>query len=117
MSGWQFLPIGYLISIAIETPVLLIGLSRRHSIARRLFAGVWLTACSYPVVVLVLPTLIPDRTPYLWVAETLAPASEIALFLWLFADGRSTRDRSIWRDALAILAANLASFLAGELLF
>jgi hypothetical protein len=52
---WRFLPLGYLFTILIETPVLLIGLSRRHSIRQRLFAGVWLTACTYPIVVLVMP--------------------------------------------------------------
>src|SRR5262249_8681495 len=38
-SLWTFLLPGYLLTIAIETPVLLVGLSRRHSWGRRLFAG------------------------------------------------------------------------------
>ena len=42
--------VGYLFTISVETPVLLVGLSRRHPIRHRLFAGVWLTACTYPVV-------------------------------------------------------------------
>ena len=69
---WRFLPLGYLFSILIETPILLIGLSQRHSIKRRLFAGVWLTACTYPIVVLVLPFLFAGalRAVYLVVAET-----------------------------------------------
>ena len=45
---WRFLLIGYPFTILIETPVLLFGLSQRHSIKRRIFAGVWLTACTYP---------------------------------------------------------------------
>ena len=52
---WRFFPLGYLFSILLETPILIIGLSKRHSIKRRLFAGVWLTSCTYPIVVLVLP--------------------------------------------------------------
>jgi len=40
-------PLGYLFSILIETPILLIGLSPRHPLRRRVFAGVWLTACTY----------------------------------------------------------------------
>jgi hypothetical protein len=52
---WSFLLRGYLFSIAIETPILLVGLSHVHPFKRKLFAGVWLTACTYPIVVLVLP--------------------------------------------------------------
>src|SRR5205085_5486851 len=55
---WRFLPVGYALSVALETPVLLVGLSPRHPIARRIFAGCWLTACTYPIVILVLPQLI-----------------------------------------------------------
>src|ERR1700704_4792949 len=81
---WRFFPLGYLFSILIETPILLIGLSRRRSIKRRLFAGVWLTACTYPIVVLVLPLLFANasRVMYLIVAETFAPVAECILF-WL----------------------------------
>jgi len=43
-SNWAFLPVGYLFSVLIETPVLLVGLSPRHPYGRRLFAGLWLTA-------------------------------------------------------------------------
>src|SRR3981081_643435 len=59
---WRFLPLGYLLSILIETPVLLLGLSSRHSLKRKLFAGVWLTACTYPIVTLVLPHLFTNAS-------------------------------------------------------
>jgi hypothetical protein len=75
----------YLFTIAIETPVLLVGLSPRHSIARRLFCGVWLTACTYPFVWLVFPQFFDmqtQRVQYLIVAETFAPVGECAVF-WL----------------------------------
>ena len=52
---WRLLGVGYLLTIAIETPILLALLSRPHRWTRRMLAGVWLTACTYPVVVLVLP--------------------------------------------------------------
>ncbi|QOV89114.1 hypothetical protein [Humisphaera borealis] len=84
---WQFLPLGYLTTIAIETPILLLLLSRGHSVGRRLLAGVWLTACTYPIVILVLPVLIPapeDRWLYLLIAETFAPVAECALFAAAF---------------------------------
>ena len=115
---WRFLPIGYLFSILIETPVLLIGLSRRHSIKRRLFAGVWLTACTYPIVVLVLyPLLVTtSRTGYLVVAETFAPVAECVLFWCAYGEAEQVGKASMWRDFGAIVIANLASFLGGEAL-
>ena len=117
---WAFLPVGYLLSILIETPVLMAGLSARHPMRRRLFAGVWLTACTYPVVVLVLPPLLlrgDNRTLYLWVAETFAPLAECALFWAAFGERSEWCKRSMWRDFTAIVLANLASFAAGEVLF
>ena len=115
---WRFLPLGYLLSILIETPVLLIGLSRRHPTKRKLFAGVWLTACTYPIVVLVMPLALASfsRAKYLVVAETFAPVAECILF-WLAYGGREHVGKaSMWRDFGAIIVANLASFLGGEIL-
>jgi hypothetical protein len=83
MDPWRFLIVGYLVSICLETPVLLVGLSRRHSLGRRLFAGLWLTACTYPAVVLIFPLLFDpfeERTLYLWVAEAFAHVGECILF-------------------------------------
>ena len=110
---WRFLPIGFLVTIAIEVPILFFGLSAHHSKLRRVVAGVWLTACTYPIVTLVLPLLLVDgsRAFYLLVAETFAPVAECLLF-WL-AFGKEAQ----WRDFGAIVIANLASFLLGEIIF
>ena len=115
---WHFLPFGYLLTILIETPVLLIGLSRRHSTKRRLLAGLWLTACTYPIVVLVLPPLFEDwaRAFYLIVAETFAPVAECILFWLAYGKTEEVGKASMWRDFTAIVVANLASFGAGEVL-
>jgi len=114
---WSFLIPGYLTSIAIETPVLLAGLSARHSVGVRLFAGVWLTACTYPIVVLVLyPLLMPNLALYLGVAETVAPVAECALFWAAFGSRAEWGKRSMWQDFAVITLANLASFGIGELL-
>lgn len=115
---WRFFPLGYLFSILIETPVLLIGLSNRHPIKRRLFAGIWLTACTYPIVVLVLPLALANvsRAKYLVVAETFAPVAECILFWLAYGDREQIGKASIWRDFGAIVLANLASFLGGEVL-
>ena len=115
---WRFLVIGYPFTILIETPILVLGLSKRHSLKQKVFAGVWLTACTYPIVVLVLPLMFDStsRAIYLSVAETFAPVAECVLF-WL-AYGRSEElgKRSMWQDFTTIVIANLASFLGGELL-
>ena len=113
---WRFLPVGYLFTAALETPVLWLLLSPRHTQRRRLFAGLWLTACTYPVVVLVLPALFADstRAVYLLAAETFAPAAECLLFWLAFGREKTADAPSLWRDFAAITAANLLSFLAGE---
>jgi hypothetical protein len=115
---WHFLPLGYLLSILIETPILCVGLSRRHPLRRKLLAGVWLTACTYPIVTLVLPLLFaPDRRAlYLVVAETFAPVAECALFWLAFGTTDEAGTRSMWRDFATIIVANLASFGVGEVM-
>lgn len=136
---WRFLPWGYALTVLLELPVLWFALAPRHPPLRRLFAACWLTACTYPVVVLVLPLTIEPiwgRTAYVVGAELFAPTAECLLFLFAFrpspgshdvqrddssrnGDGRATstdrsHDRSAnLRDAASILAANLVSFLVG----
>jgi hypothetical protein len=115
---WLFLPFGYLLTILIETPILVLGLSRTHPLKRKLFAGVWLTACTYPIVVLVLPLVFQhsSRAMYLLVAETFAPVAECVLFWLAYGRREEMGKASMWRDFAAIVVANLASFLAGEVL-
>ena len=115
---WRFFPLGYLLSILIETPILLIGLSWRHPIKRRLLAGIWLTACTYPIVVLVMPLVFASasRAVYLIIAETFAPVAECALFWLAYGEAEQFGKASMWRDFGAIVIANLASFIGGEIL-
>jgi hypothetical protein len=117
-SLWYFLPLGYLTTILIETPVLLFGLSPKLNWRQKLLCGIWLTACTYPVVILVLPPLLmPYSTAlYLTVAEIFAPAGE-CLFFWLAFRGRNLLETRDWiRSFTAIVLANLASFGIGEIL-
>jgi len=115
---WRFLPLGYLLSILIETPILLTGLSKRHPLKRRFLAGLWLTACTYPIVVLVLPLAFANtsRTTYLVVAETFAPVAECILFWLAYGESGEVGKRSMWQDFASIVVANLASFGAGEVM-
>ncbi len=115
---WLFLPIGYLTTILIETPILLLLLPRKLSFKQKLLCGIWLTACTYPIVVLVLPAIFMDysRNLYLLVAETFAPVGECLLF-WLAFRGNNLLENNDWiRSFIAIILANLASFGIGEVL-
>lgn len=108
----------YGLTIAIETPILMVALSRGHPWRHRLFAGIWLTACTYPVVVLLLPSLISpvtSRPAYLLAAEIFAPIAECLLFRLAFDRGRKLPRAIVWRDFAAIVVANLASFITGEI--
>ena len=108
----------YLLTIIIELPILSILLSWRHSCKVRLFAGVWLTACTYPIVYLTLPAFLnvyePHRSLYLWVAETFAPAAECTLFWLAFIRNKPRSRRATCWDFAVIILANLASFHVGE---
>lgn len=114
---WKFLPFGYLVTILIETPILLLGLTKKLSIKQRLMCGVWLTACTYPIVVIVLPTLFYgySRTSYLIVAEIFAPVAECVIF-WFAFRGRDFVNADWIRSMIAIVIANLASFGLGEVI-
>lgn len=115
---WYFLPFGYLVTILIETPVLLLGLSPKISLKQKIWCGVWLTACTYPIVILVLPAIFLEhsRTLYLAVAETFAPVGECLLF-WLAFRGKDVLGSPDWiRCLAAIVVANLASFGFGEIM-
>ena len=109
----------YLFPIAVETPVLVLGLSRRHPLRHRLFAGVWLTACTYPIVWLVLPAIfnpLEKEALYLTVAETFAPLAECLLFWLMFGKAEPRTKAFFWQDMIAITVANLASFGVGKLI-
>jgi hypothetical protein len=110
--------VAYLFTISIEAPVVLVALSRRHPVRHRLFAGVWLTACTYPVVWLVIPQFIDrgaERGLYLAVAETFAPVGECLLFWLAFGKSEPRSRGALPRDFAAIVVANLLSFGLGEL--
>jgi len=110
---WRFLPGGFLATVAIELPILMLGLSARHPWRRRLAAAVWLTACTYPCVVLVFPLAVPTAwgaAAPLVAAETFAFTVEVLLFRGVWGGGDRRADR---RDAVAIVVANSASCLTG----
>lgn len=115
---WRFFPVGYLVTISIETPILIVGLSKTHSVRRRLFAGIWLTACTYPIVTLVLPLVLSaySRRTFLAVAEVFAPVVECFLFWVAFEWKSGATKKQVARDYAVIVIANLASFAAGEVL-
>jgi hypothetical protein len=103
-----------------ETLVLLVGLSKLHSLIQKICAGLWLNACSYPAVTLWLPAYLVtsgSRLSYVIGAEGLAVGMELILFLGVFGGppGVAT-GASRARDCYAIIAANACSFVVGEVL-
>jgi hypothetical protein len=114
---WAFLPFGYLLTIFVETPILIVGLSQKVTLRQKLLCGIWLSACTYPIVVLVMPMLFADwqRWQYLIVAETFAPVAECTLFWLAFRDKGILNSREWIECFVAIVIANLASFGVGEI--
>lgn len=115
---WRFLPIGYLLTVLIESPFLWFLLPKLN-LTQRFWLGLWLTACTYPIVVLVMPTAMDgvSRGLYLLVAETFAPLAECCLF-WVSIRGLYVFTRKDWLlSFVAITLANLASFAVGEMLW
>jgi hypothetical protein len=115
---WWFLPFGYLFTIVIETPILLLGLSNKLTFKQKLMCGIWLTACTYPVVVLVLPMLLADFSWFVYIvtAEIFAPVGE-CVFFWLAFRGSKNLETDDWiRCFVVIIFANLASFGFGEIM-
>lgn len=111
--------IGYLLTVIVETLVLAIGLSKRNSITVRLFAGTWLTACTYPAVNMIIPILFKSTDLYfaeVATSETFAAVAECALFWAAFSRHGEPERRSMRQDFATITLANLASFSFGELL-
>lgn len=115
-SVWLLVICGYLLTVSIEIPVLLTGMARKHGVRETIINGLFLTAFTYPVVVMVLPAAfsvmeINNRLLYLAVAESFAPIAEVLFFRFLIGKPLTS---SIDRDAVVIVIANLASFLLGE---
>jgi hypothetical protein len=91
------------------------GLSKETPIGRRIFLTFWLTACTYPIVILVLPIVLDasnNRMHYLFVAESFAVVTECILFVWVC---KPKFEGLLWRDLMVIAGANMASFLVGEI--
>ncbi len=106
-----------LATMAIETAVLVAGLSYRHRISARVFAGIWLSACTLPIAWLVLPWffLAPGSDgAYVVTAESFAVVAECCLFWVAFVRPKRDDIPATIRDVMAILAANMLSYAAGE---
>ncbi len=117
LATWRFLVAGYLGSVLVETPVLVWGLSRKHALKDRLLAGFWLTGCTYPVIVLLIPQWVDvhaQRMAYVAASESFAALAECAIFWWTF--DRGTGGTRAWaQDMGTIWMANLLSWAVGAL--
>jgi hypothetical protein len=111
---WVFLIIGYLATVAIEAPVLIAGLSTQRSRQARIAAAFWLTACTYPVVVLTLPAIAGSSND--WVTSLLL--AEVVVACGKSCSGGMMCGRQLiggpQRDDLVILVANILSAALGQ---
>ena len=108
-----FFLFGYVATVALETPVLMLGLSEQHSTQARLMFGFLLTAFTYPVVVLLMAaTILPawGQVAYLVIAETYAPVAEVLFFRFVLNKKLFAAPA---RDAIVIVLANIFSFVVG----
>lgn len=111
----SWMPVYYLITVAVELSVLWFALSRRYSSRSKWVAGFWLTACTYPILWLVLPPFFDDYWTYMAVGETLVPLIECGLFWAVFIRPLPPNRLATRRDMAAVVAANVSSFLFGLL--
>ncbi len=98
---WRFLPVGYGLTVLIETSVLLFALSIRHQLPVRLFCGAGLTAVTYPIVILVMPLVIAPYALYLAVAEVLRRWRSVCCFCSSSATPTTSNriDETAWRSS------------------
>lgn len=105
-----------LATMAIETAVLVAGLSHRHVLPVRVFAGIWLSACTLPIVWLVLPWFFSapgSDGAYVVTAESFAVVAECCLFWVAFVRPQRGDFWATARDVMTILVANMLSYAAG----
>lgn len=107
--------VGYILSVIIEVPVLILGLSNSYKLKEKIVAGFWLTACTYPSVCWVFPSFIPDAMILNVVREAFAALGECLLF-WIAFVKLTDLTSLVKRDLLVVGIANILSFLFGEVL-
>lgn len=114
---WLFLAIGYLATVTIEIPVLILCMSPEIANRQKVELGLLLTAFSYPVVILVLPLVlsachIGKPTHQIAIIECYAALAEVALFRFCMHQKLLSRPD---RNAAAVVLANVCSFTIGAL--
>jgi len=100
-TSGRFLPLGYLFSFLIETPICSSVCRRGIRSGAECSPESGLTACTYPIVVLVICRSLspaPRAQFYLIIAETFAPVAECALFWLAYGEAEQFGKASMWRD-------------------
>jgi hypothetical protein len=121
---WRVLLLGYCLFVAIELPIFLLALSARNDRRQRIFSALWLTACSFPLVILVMPAFIDMFVPKDWHGPVntmqialITPIVECLLF-WMLTrpldEPNSPQvSQAEWiHDLFVIVFANVLSFFA-----
>jgi hypothetical protein len=111
----------WVLTVLVEGVVLWFGLEGRHDRRTRVFAALWLSSCTLPVVHFAFPALrgagLSDAG-WMGLAEVFAPLAECALFALVVAPATACPESirlPTWcqRDFAAIVVAHRASFDLG----
>lgn len=110
------LSLGFVLFIGIESSILIACLRKQYAKTQLIFAGVWLTFCTYPVINLLLATLLGHTPFYYAISALMAPLVEFILFWIAFESDRRFFDARLLHALFAIATANIASFTCGLIL-
>jgi hypothetical protein len=100
------IPACWAATVLLELPWFLWGFSRLP-VRKRCALALGANLVSYPWVSIIFPALFSDYDSYLATAETFAPLVEVGWCAWTL--GHCTR-----RETLAVVLANLTSWLLGS---
>lgn len=110
----------WVVMVLVQTPVLALGLSRPHTWEVRLLAGGWLSACTVPLLMLVVPYLpeqgwslawglVEFRTtvcqPQVAAGGCLAAVAQATLFYFAFDRDEPLASLHVTQDLAAVLVA------------
>jgi len=123
MAQWYYhaLVVDFVVAMVLMTAcmalIFALGLSRRHSVKSRIAAAAWLSSCTVPVVLLVIPHFLPVIWHWLgaWsdIASLLVLDVAACLLFWLVFGNRSQLGKwSMYRDLISVGSALLLSVVA-----
>lgn len=106
----------FAITIALETPLYVLGLSKVMSPVRAVLASILVNLATHPVVWFVLPGVFPEQVHYALAAEAMAITVEAGLLFGACLLFRGNKKSLLWFLGLCFLV-NAASTTLGQVVF